>query len=113
MDSVRKMDVSALVDSGATTLVINSEIKTQLDLTLLETKEIRLADDSLESYEFVGPVEVHFKNRRSLCQAVVMPNATDVLLGAIPMEDMDVIIDMKSQQLIIPPERPYIAGGRV
>jgi clan AA aspartic protease len=109
---IRKMDVHALVDSGATTLVINDEIRNQLGLIPLETKEIRLADGSVENYEFVGPVEIHFKNRRSLCQAIVLPNADDVLLGAIPMEDMDVIIDMKNRKLILPPERPYIAGAK-
>jgi clan AA aspartic protease len=111
-EQMRKLDVHALIDSGATTLVVNEEIKNQLGLILLETKEIRLADGSIESYEFVGPVEVRFKNRRSLCQAIVLPHADDVLLGAIPMEDMDVIIDMKNQELILPPERPYIAGAK-
>jgi clan AA aspartic protease len=113
VEQMRKMDVHALVDSGATTLVINEEIKNQLGLVLLETKEIRLADGSIENYEFVGPVEVRFKNRRSLCQAIVLPHADDILLGAIPMEDMDVMIDVKNQKLILPPERPYIAGAKV
>jgi clan AA aspartic protease len=112
VEQMRTMTVSALVDSGATTLTINEEIKMQLGLVSLETKEVRLADGSIEIFEFVGPVEVRFKNRRSLCQAAVLPNADDVLLGAIPMEDMDVIIDMKKQELIIPPERPYIAGAK-
>jgi clan AA aspartic protease len=109
MDNVRKMKVNALVDTGATTLIITTEIKTQLNLMVLEKKELVLADGTAESYEFVGPVEVRFENRRSLCQAVVIPGATDVLLGAIPMEDMDVVIDMKTQKLIVPPDRPYLA----
>ncbi|MDR3199452.1 MAG: clan AA aspartic protease [Planctomycetaceae bacterium] len=112
-EDVRKIEVRALIDSGATTLAINNEIKNQLGLCVLETRESRLADGSVENYEFVGPVEVHFKNRSSLCRAVVLPNAEEVLLGAIPMEEMDVIIDMKNQELIIPPERPYVARVRV
>jgi clan AA aspartic protease len=113
MEDVRKMEVRALIDSSATTLAINKEIKNQLDLPVLETRESYLADGSVENYEFVGPVEIHFKNRSSICRAVVLPNAKEVLLGAIPMEEMDVIIDMKNQELIIPPERPYVARVRV
>ncbi|MDR3199453.1 MAG: clan AA aspartic protease [Planctomycetaceae bacterium] len=111
-EQIRQMEVNALVDSGATTLVINEKIKNQLGLILLETKEIRLVDGSIENYEFVVPVEIRFKNRRSLYQAIVLPNAEEVLLGTIPMEEMDVIIDMKNQELIVPPERPYIAGAK-
>jgi hypothetical protein len=39
---------------------------------------------------------------------MVLPGNSEVLLGAIPMEDMDVIIDPLMQQLIVHPERPYI-----
>ncbi|MDR0610834.1 MAG: clan AA aspartic protease [Planctomycetaceae bacterium] len=113
MENVRKIEVRALIDSGATTLAINSEIKNQLGLFVLETRESRLADGSVENYEFVGPVEIHFKNRSSLCRAVVLPHAEEVLLGAIPLEEMDVVIDMKNQELILPPERPYVARVRV
>ncbi|MDR2706531.1 MAG: clan AA aspartic protease [Planctomycetaceae bacterium] len=113
MENVRKMEIRALIDSGVTTLAINNEIKNQLGLLVLETRESCLADGSVENYEFVGPVEIHFKNRSSICRAVVLPNANEVLLGAIPMEEMDVIIDMKNQELIIPPEHPYTARIRV
>jgi len=112
-EDVRKMSVRALVDSGATTLAINEEIKNQLGLFVWDTQEVELANGSLEKYDFVGPVEVRFKNRKSLCRAIVMPNVTEVLLGAIPMEEMDVVIDMKNQELILPPERPYLAKIRV
>ncbi|MDR1964944.1 MAG: clan AA aspartic protease [Planctomycetaceae bacterium] len=113
MENVRQMSVRALVDTGATTLAINDEIKNQLGLFVWETKEVELANGSLEKYEFVGPVEIRFKNRSSFCRAVVLPHVAEVLLGAIPMEEMDVIIDMKNQELTLPPERPYLAKIRV
>jgi hypothetical protein len=39
----------------------------------------------------------------------VLPGNTEVLLGAIPMEDLDVIIDPRNQTLALPPDRPYMA----
>jgi clan AA aspartic protease len=110
---VRQMNVSALVDSGVYLLTIDESLKIQLGLDVLETREIELADGSLKECEIVGPVDLHFKNRRTVCHALVLPGATEVLLGAIPLEDLDVLIDPKSQQLIVHPSRPYIAGTKV
>ena len=112
-DSVRKIDVKALVDSGAYILTIDESIKTQLGLTVQETREIELADGSRSECEIVGPVDLYFKNRATTCRALVLPGATEVLLGAIPLEDLDVLIDPKSQQLIVNPARPYLAGTKV
>ena len=58
-----------------------------------------------ENYYF----DIRFKNRSTTCRAVVFPKDTEVLLGAIPMEDMDVLIDPKQEQLIVNPANPYIA----
>jgi clan AA aspartic protease len=110
---VRQMTVSALVDSGAYMLTFDESVKTQLGLNVFETMEVELADGSHQECEIVGPVNVHFKNRSTSCRALVLPGATEVLLGAIPLEDLDVVIDPKSQQLVVHPLRPYIAGTKV
>jgi len=112
-DSVRKIEVHALVDSGAYLLTIDESIKTQLGLNVNEMREIELADGSRSECEIVGPVDLYFKNRSTTCRALVLPGATEVLLGAIPLEDLDVLIDPKSQQLIVNPARPYLAGTKV
>ena len=112
-DNVRKMDVTALVDSGAYLLTIGESMKTQLGLNVKETREIELANGARSECEIVGPVDLYFKNRSTTCRALVLPGATEVLLGAIPLEDLDVLIDPKSQQLIVNPARPYLAGTKV
>ena len=112
-NEVRKVNVSALVDSGAYLLTIDESIKTQLGLDVRETREIELADGTLRTCEIVGPVDLHFKNRSTSCRALVLPGANEVLMGSIPLEDLDVLIDPKSQQLILPPLRPYLARTKV
>jgi hypothetical protein len=47
------------------------------------------------------------------CSALVFPGIDEVLLGAIPLEAMDVIIDPLAQQLIVHPDRPYFAQMKV
>ena len=110
---VRQVAVNALVDSGAFMLTISDTIKRQLDLDVVELREIELADGSRSECEIVGPVDIRFKTRSTTCRAVVIPSAPEVLLGAIPLEDMDVILDLKKQELTLPPDRPYIARTRV
>ena len=106
---IKRMKVAALVDSGAYMLVINEHIKEQLDLPFLEEQTVRLADDSEIRVEIVGPIEVRFENRSTTVRAAVMAGSVEPLLGVIPLEDMDVVIDPKQQRLIVNPESPYIA----
>lgn len=108
-DEIKRMRVTALVDTGAYMLVINDRIKQQLDLPVIEEQTMRLADDSERRIEIVGPVDVRFENRSTTVRAAVFPGDSEPLLGAIPIEDMDVVIDLKQQRLIVNPESPYIA----
>ena len=105
---VRRMSVRVLVDSGALMLGINEKIKTQLGLQQVDTRSAELADGTLVNLEVVGPVEVRFANRRSSVDAMVLPADAEPLLGAIPLEDMDVIVDPQRQQLVVNPAHPYI-----
>lgn len=107
---IKKVSVTALVDSGAYMLSINENIKTQLDLPVIENQFVTLADESTIEVEIVGPVEVKFENRSTTVRAVVLPGDAEVLLGAIPMEDMDVLIDPRQRKLIVNPKHPYVAN---
>jgi clan AA aspartic protease len=106
---VKRLNVNAMVDSGAVMLAINETIKSQLDLPVLEYRTAKLADDSVIKLEVVGPIEVRFQNRRCLTEAFVLPGNAEVLLGAVPMELMDVLIHPAKQMLIVNPEHPNIA----
>jgi clan AA aspartic protease len=105
---VRRMVVNALVDSGALMLTINEEIKTQLGLQQVDTRSAQLADGTVLELPVVGPVEVRFANRRTSVDAMVLPGNSEPLLGAIPMEDMDVLVDPQQRRLVVNPEHPYI-----
>jgi clan AA aspartic protease len=108
-EEIKRMRVSALVDSGAYMLMVNERVKEQLDLPVLGESVGRLADETEVRLEVAGPVEVRFENRRITVDALVLPGSAEVLLGAIPLEDLDVVIDPRQQRLIVNPESPYIA----
>ncbi len=108
-DKIKQVRVNALVDSGAYMLSINETVRAQLDLPFIEKQFGTLADETLIEVEVVGPVEVRFENRRTTVDAIVLPGDAEVLLGAIPMEDMDVLIDPRQQKLVVNPKHPYVA----
>jgi clan AA aspartic protease len=108
-EKIKRTTVKAWVDSGAYMLAINEHLKAQLDLPVMDHQEAELADGSHQTFEVVGPVDVRFANRSTTVRALVLPGNAEVLLGSIPMEDMDVLIDPKQQRLIVNPENPYMA----
>jgi clan AA aspartic protease len=101
--------VIALVDSGAIMMAINENLKLQLGLKVRDIRPAQLADGTVKNLEIVGPIEVRFKNRWSTTNAMVLPGNQEVLLGAIPMEEMDVLIHPGKQELIVNPEHPFKA----
>jgi clan AA aspartic protease len=103
---VRSIDVKVLVDSGAIIMAINETIKAQLGLETFEKDFAQMADGSTAELDMVWPVEVRFGNRKALVEAFVLPGDSEPLLGAIPMERMDVLVDMARQELIINPLHP-------
>ncbi len=103
------MVVKALVDTGAITLCIPESVALQLKLEEAERREVTIADGSKRSVPYVGPMQVLFDNRSSFCGAMVMGDT--VLLGAIAMEDMDLVISPRRQQIEVNPEHPNIPSA--
>ncbi len=101
------IEVSALADTGAVHLCIPEHLAIQLHVEPLEQREVVLADGRRRTVAYVGPIEVRFKNRRCFTGAMVLGD--EVLLGAIPMEDMDLVLRPQLQSIDVNPESPNIA----
>jgi clan AA aspartic protease len=108
-DQIRRMKVLALVDSGASMMAVTESISQLLALRKIREMQAELADGSVIQLDVVGPVEVRFQNRAVNVDAMVVPDNSDVLLGAIPMQGMDVLVDPKRERLIVNPESPDMA----
>ncbi len=103
------VEVDALADTGAVHLCIPERVATQLKLEAQEQREVTIADGSRHLVDYVGPVEVSFANRRCFTGAMVLGD--QILLGAIPMEDMDLVIVPGTRQISVNPLRPNIPGS--
>ena len=87
-EEVKKLQLNILVDTGSYNLCINETIQSQLDLPFLEKRKGQLADGSIHEYDLVGPIVLKFKNRQTVCNALVLSGDNEPLLGAIPLTDM-------------------------
>ncbi|WP_462254459.1 retroviral-like aspartic protease family protein [Ferruginibacter sp.] len=108
-EEIKQMKLTMLVDSGAYMMAINETIQSQLELPFVEKRKVQVADSRVVEYDVVGPVNVKFANRKATCNAFVLPGDREPLLGAIPMEEMDVLIHPLRQELIVNPEHPNYA----
>jgi len=107
--SLAPIEVAALADTGSVFLCIPEHVRLQLKLDVLETREVKLADGSRATYPYVGPLVVRFKNRTGFMGALVLGH--EVQLGAIPIEEMDLVINPRDRTIDVNPESPNIATG--
>ena len=110
---IRRTIIKVLVDSGALDLVITEEVQTQLALRVLGKRTVNLAYETQLELDIVGPVEVRFQNRSTTVRALVLPGAKEVLLGAIPMEGLDVMVDPGRETLVVNPKSPYLPMSKL
>lgn len=110
---VKHRRVNALVATECVPLCINKNIQEQLQLPVVGTKKAQMANGVIVECEVVAPVELRFKNRRTICQAIVLPGNSQILLGVIALEDLDVLIDLQQNKLIVHPDRPYFAQTKI
>jgi len=103
---LEELDASALVDTGALHLCIPEHIALQLQLERFKQREVQTADGKSHMIDYVGPVKISMLGRECFTGALVMGN--QVLLGAIPMEDMDLIVEPARMRVSVNPLSPNI-----
>ncbi len=105
----KAIETTALVDTGALHLCIPEHLAIQLgyDLDNSFSREVSTADGKKHIVPYVGPIQVSFQNRTCFTGALVLGD--EVLLGAVPMEDMDLVLSPAKQAVIVNPESPNIA----
>jgi clan AA aspartic protease len=105
------LSVQALVDTGAMTICIPEHMAVQLDLTEIEKREVTTADEKSHVVPYVGPVQIRFGKRTCFTGALVIGES--VLLGAVPMEDMDLVVEPSRRTVTVNPKSPNIPSAVV
>ncbi len=110
-DHLKPIQVNALVDTGAVHLCVPEQVALQLELKENYKREVTTADGKVHLCSYVGPVHIKFENRGCFTGALVIGD--EVLMGAVPMEDMDLLIAPAKQQVVVNPQSPNIPSAFV
>jgi clan AA aspartic protease len=103
--------VNALVDTGALMLCIPEHVANQLSLETESMREVSVAAGRSTNVPYVGPIKVRFGKRFCFVGALVLGD--EVLLGAVPMEDMDLVVNPGKRTITVDPVSPNIPHARV
>jgi clan AA aspartic protease len=109
LSALEPVAVDAMVDTGSMHLCIPEHVAVQLRLETLEEREVTIADGGRRICRYVGPVEIRFGNRGCFVGALVLGD--EVLLGAVPMEDMDLVVSPATRSVTVNPASPNIPSS--
>jgi clan AA aspartic protease len=99
-EDIRTATVMAVVDTGSLNLVITEELRQKLGLAVKGEKIAHIANGQRVSCKVTDAVEVRWENRDTVVPTLVIPGAEKILLGAIPLEGMDLMVDPVNQKLV-------------
>lgn len=101
---MKAVAATALADTGAMMLCIPSSIASRLELETADHRPVTLADGRRVNVPYVGPIQVRFEKRACFVGALVMGD--EVVLGAVPMEDMDLVVSPLTRTVTVNPASP-------
>jgi clan AA aspartic protease len=106
LDSVQPIEVDSLADTGLLHLCIPEHVALQLKLVEIYKREVTTADGKKHLMPYVGPLQVMFGDRGCFGGAIVL--GEQVLLGAVQMEDMDLVVSPPGRKVIPNPSSPNV-----
>ncbi len=107
MNPAETIEVEAKVDTGATMLVIPGSVAAQLKLPVLRKQNVKYANKTFAEKEVVWGVELEICERKGVFSAIVEPEKTYALVGAIVMEELDLLADPQGRR-VLPNPRSHL-----
>ena len=104
--AIRSESLDALVDTGATTLAIPKDLAERLGCRVTGTRQAKMADGRLHPVEIVTDLTIEILGREMACDAFVLPVGAPVLIGQIPLEGLDLVVDPRNREVRVNPEHP-------
>ena len=105
-EQVRSLEIEALVDTRATMLILPADVVARLGLKEQGRRRVVYADGHEDEIPWIGGVRLTLLGREMIASALVVPAGTTALIGQIPLEELDLIVDPKSRALRVNPASP-------
>jgi clan AA aspartic protease len=103
---VRSTEIEALVDTGATMMVLPADAVSRLGLLPAGYRKVRYADGRVAEVPWVSGIRITILGRDTVTNALVEATGTTPLIGQIPLEELDLLVDPKSRELRVNPASP-------
>src|SRR5262245_7249112 len=107
-EAIRGLEIEALVDTGATMLVLPSDVVAALGVPFQGMRRVRYASGESADRAWVGNIEIEILGRKTVCTAIVEKAGAMPLIGQIPLEELDLLVDPKSRELRVNPASPDV-----
>jgi clan AA aspartic protease len=98
-EAVRRVTIDALVDTGAVTMVIPEDVAQALGLSVIQVHTVTLADGQKRELPTMGAMRIEILGRQMPCDAYVTPAGTTALIGQIPLEYLDLVVDPNTRDV--------------
>ena len=99
-EDIRSVTVTAIVDTGSYSLMLDEQTAEKLGLGKTGEKRIRIANGERIVCPVTTTVEINWKNRQSVMRVISVPGLPQILLGLLPLEDMDLIVHPHKHELV-------------
>jgi len=104
--TVRSIEIHALVDTGATMLILPADVVATLGVPVINHRKVRYANGAVAEVPMVGGIRIRILGRDTIVNALVEKEGTTALIGQIPLEELDLLVDPKSRELRVNPASP-------
>lgn len=101
--------MEAIIDTGARMLCLPADLVEALGLEKIDKKTVRYANGEKDIKEIASTVTLELMERKTSCYVLIEKTGAPVLVGQIPLEDLDRLIDMSKEDLMVNPESPYMS----
>lgn len=100
----RLLEVDALVDTGAVKLYLQQSLIEKLGLRPISEVRSRTMSDTTVTRRVFSPVDLEIQGRSGRFDVIEIPDSLPNLVGQIPLEDLDLVVDCQGRKLIPNPE---------
>lgn len=105
---VKKVEVEALVDTGSRMILMPQDMVEYLGLDIYTKQVVTLADESKKEMAAARPLNVKILGREMSSDCLVNTPKSEVLIGQIVLEELDLLVDCANKTLKVNPESPYL-----
>ena len=102
----RSVQAEALVDTGAGLFYLQTSLIKKLGLRQIDTVRSRTMSDLLEERRVCSPVELRIAGRAGIFRVIEIPDGLPNLIGQLPLEELDLVVDLRKRKVIPNPEHP-------